>query len=124
MRDDSDDTPCISFLAREVQPEAKLVKAYMEEESGVQVFGPVRTGATGGGETHPWSFTPRAERAVSFGGSVAEAKSNLYYTFGMANDEEPVNKVFMASSSVDVTSDDSVNGNPVTLSVARRASGH
>ena len=32
--DDSDEKPCISFLAREVQPVAKLAKARVEEEKG------------------------------------------------------------------------------------------
>ena len=39
---------------------------------------------------------------------------NLSYTFGMVNDEEPVEKAHMASSSVTVTSKDSVNSNLAT----------
>ena len=51
-----------------------------------------------------WPLTPRTELAISFGGPVAEEKSNLWYTFGMANEEEPVEKALMASSLVTVTS--------------------
>ena len=61
MRDDSDEKPCISFLAREVQPAAKPAKARVEEEKGVRPFGPVQTAATEGWRTRPWPFTPRAE---------------------------------------------------------------
>ena len=61
VRDDSDEKPCISFLAREVQPAAKPVKPRMEEETGARSFGPVRTAATEGWETRPWPFTPLAE---------------------------------------------------------------
>ena len=60
-------------------------------------------------------FTPRAEHAISFGGPVAEEKSNLCYTLRMANDEEPVEKAFMTSSSVAITSEDSINSNLATL---------
>ena len=65
--------------------------------------------------TRPWPFTPRAEQVISFGGLVAEEKSNLCYTFEIANDEEPVEKALMASSSVAVTSEDSVNSNLAAL---------
>ena len=61
MRDDSDEKPCISFLAREVQPAAKLAKARVEEEKGARPFGPVSTAATEGWKTRPWPFTPRVE---------------------------------------------------------------
>ena len=59
MRDDSDEKPCISFLAREVQPAAKPAKARVEEEKGVRSFGQVSTPTTEG--WIPWPFTPRAE---------------------------------------------------------------
>ena len=75
--DDSDEKPCISISAREVQP--------------------------------------ATEQTLSFGGPVAEEKSNLCYTFRMANDEEPVEKAVMTSSSVAITSEDSVNSNLATL---------
>ena len=150
VRNDSDQKPCILFLAREVQPAAKPAKARVEEEKGP--FGPVQTAATEGWRTHPWLFTPRAEpqpttkpakarveekgarpfgpvstavtagwrtrpwpftpragQAISIGGPVAVE------TFGMANDEEPVEKALMASSSVAVTSKDSANSNLATL---------
>ena len=61
VRDDSDEKPCISFLAREVQPTAKPAKARVEEEEGARPFGPVQTAATEGWRTRPWPFTPRAE---------------------------------------------------------------
>ena len=86
----------------------KLAKA-REEEKGARAFGPVSTAATEGRRTRPWPFTPRAGQAISIGGPVAEE------TFGMANDEEPVKKALMASSSVVVTSKDSTNSNFATL---------
>ena len=65
---------------------------------------------TEGWRTRPWSFTPRAEQAISFGGPVAEE------TFGVrANDEETVEKALTASSSVAVTSEDSTNSNLAAL---------
>ena len=152
MRDDSDEKPCISFLAREVQPVAKSAKARVEEEKGARPYGPVQTAATEewrtrpwpftpraepqpvtkpakvrveekgarpfglvstaateGWRTRPWPFTPRAGQAIFIGGPVAEE------TFGMANDEEPVEKGLVASSSVAVTSKDSANSNLATL---------
>ena len=152
VRDDSDEKPCISFLAREVQPAAKPAKARVEEEKLARPFGPVQTAATEGWTTCPWPFTPRAEpqpvtksakarveekgarpfglvstaategrrtrpwpfipragQAISIGGLVVEE------TFGMANDEEPVEKALMASSSVAFTSKDSANSNLATL---------
>ena len=87
----------------------------MEEEKGVRPFGPVSTAATEGWRTRPWPFTLRAEEAISFGGLVAEEKPNLCYTFGMANDEEPVEKALIVLSSVAVTSEDSVDSNLATL---------
>ena len=45
MRDDSDEKPCISFLAREVQPAAKLAKTRVEEDKRARPFGPVQTAA-------------------------------------------------------------------------------
>ena len=48
MRDDSDEKPCISFLARGAQPAAKPAKALVEEEKRARPFGPVQTAATEG----------------------------------------------------------------------------
>ena len=90
------------------QPVTKSAKARVEEK-GVWPFGPVSTAVTEGWRTHPWPFTPRAGQTISIGGSIAEE------TFGMANDEEPVKKALMASSSVAVTSKDSANSNLATL---------
>ena len=81
----------------------------MEGEKGARPFGPVQTAATEGWKTRLWLFTPRAEQAISIGGLVAEE------TFGIANDEEPVKKALVASSSVVVTSKDSANSNFATL---------
>ena len=47
VRDDADEKPCISFLAREVKPAAKPAKARVEEK-GARPFGPARTAATEG----------------------------------------------------------------------------
>ena len=113
--DDSDEKPCISISAREVQPATEPTKAREEEEKGTLPFGLASTAPTKGWQTRPWPFTPRAEQVISFGGPVAEEKSNLCYTFRMANDEEPVEKAVMTSSSVAVTSEDSVNSNLATL---------
>ena len=118
MTDDSNEKPCISFLAREVQPAAKPTKARVKEEKGPRPLGPVWTATTEGWRTRPWPFTPRAEPALSFGGPVDEEK------FKMVNGEEPVEKVLMASSSVAVKSEDSVNSNLATLMVDSGASGH
>ena len=115
VRDDSDEKPCISISAREVQPATEPTKAQEEEEKGARPFGLVSTAPTKGWRTRPWPFTPRTEQAISFGGPVAEEKSNLCYTFRMANDEEPVEKAVMTSSSVAITSEDSVNSNLATL---------
>ena len=71
--------------------------------------------STKGWRTRPWPFTPRAEQDISLGGPLAEENSNRCYTFRMANDEEPVEKAFMTSSSVAITSEDSVNSNLDTL---------
>ena len=108
-RDASDEKPYISFLTREVQPAAKPAKARVEEKNGARPFGPVKTAVTEGWRTRPWSFTLRAERAISFEGLVAEE------SFGMANDAEPVKKALMALSSVAVTSEDSANSNLAIL---------
>ena len=124
MRDDSDEKPCVSFSAREVPPVTKPAKARLEEEKGARPFGRVRTSATAGWRTRPWPFTPCAEPTISYGGPVAEKKTNLCCTFGMVNDEEPVEKALMASSSVAVTSEDSVNSNLATLMVDSGAPGH
>ena len=115
MGDDSDEKPCISISAREVQPATEPTKAREEEENGTRPFGLVSTAATRGWRTRPWPFTPRAEHAISFGRPVADENSNLCYTFRMANDEEPVEKAFMTTSSVAITSEDSVNSNLATL---------
>ena len=117
MRSDSDEKPCISFLAREVKPAAKPAKARVEKKEA-RLFGLVSTAATGGWRTCPWPFTPCAEPPISFGGPAAEE------TFGMANDEEPVVKALVASSSVAVTSEDSLNSNLATLMMYSGASGH
>ena len=117
VREYSDEKPCISFMAREVQPAAKPAKARVEEK-GARPSDSVSTAATGGRRTRPWTFTPRAEPIISFGGPVAEE------TFWMANDEEPVEKALGASPSVAVTPEDSVNSNLATLMVDSGASGH
>ena len=52
VRDDSDEKPCISFMAREVQPAAKPAKARVEEK-GARPSDPVSTAATGGWRTRP-----------------------------------------------------------------------
>ena len=75
MRDDSDDEPCISFLARNVQSAAKPAKDRVEEEKGARPFGPVWTTATEEWKSRPWSFTPRAKPAISFRGAADERKS-------------------------------------------------
>ena len=87
----------------------KPAKARVEEEKGARPFDPVSTAATEGWKTCPWPFTPRAEQAIFFGARVVEK------SFGMANDEEPVEKAFMASPSVAVTSEDSASSNLATL---------
>ena len=51
VRDDFDEKPCISFLAREVQPAAKPAKARVGEEKGARPFDPVQTAATEGWKT-------------------------------------------------------------------------
>ena len=99
-------------------------KARAEEDKGARPFCTAPTTGTEGWGTRPWLFTPRAEPAISFGGPVAEETSNLYYTFGMANDEEPVEKALMASSLAAITSEDSVHRNLVTLMVDSGASVH
>ena len=99
----------------EAQPATKPAKVRVEEEKGVRLFGPVSTAATEGWRTRPSPFTLRAESTISFRGPVAEEKLNLYYTFGMVNDEKPVEKVPVALSSVAVTSEDSVNSNLATF---------
>ena len=116
MRDESDEKPCISFMAREVQSTAKPAKARVEEK-GARPSDPVLTAATGGWRTPPWPFTPRAEPIISFGGPVAEEM------FG-TNDEKPVEMALGVSPSVTVTYEDSVNNNLATLIVDSGASGH
>ena len=46
LRDDSNDTPCILFFAREVQPATKPAKARVREEKGARPLDPVSTAAT------------------------------------------------------------------------------
>ena len=92
----------------EPQPATKPAKARVEKEKRARPFGPVWTAATEGWRTRPWSFAPRAEQVISSGGPVAEE------TFGMANDEESVEKALMASSSVAVT-ENGANSNLATL---------
>ena len=48
------------------------------------------------------SVTPTP--AISFGGPIAEEKSNLCYMFGMTDNEEPVKKALLALSSAANTS--------------------
>ena len=104
------------FTSRaEPQPATKPAKARLEEEKGARPFGSFSTTATEARRPRPWPFTPRAEKAISFGEPVAGETSNLCYTFGMANDEEPVEKALMTSSSVFVTSEDSMNSTLNTL---------
>ena len=86
----------------------KPAKARVDEK-GARSFGPVSTAATEGWKTRLWPFTPRAGQTISIGGPEAEE------TFGMANDEEPVEKALMTSVSVAVTSKDSANSNLATL---------
>ena len=73
----------------------KPAKARVEEEV-TRPFDPIPTAATERWRTHPWSFTPRTEPVISFGGPIAEEKSNLCYTLKVANDEEPIEKTLMA----------------------------
>ena len=61
VRNESNEKPCISFLAREVQPAAKPAKARVGEVKRARLFGPVSTVATEGWRTRPWPFTLRAE---------------------------------------------------------------
>ena len=93
----------------EPQSGTKPGQARVEEEKGARPFGPVSTAATEGWRTRPWLFTARAEQVISFGGPVAEE------TLRMTNDEEPVEKAIMASSSAAVTSEDSANSKLSTL---------
>ena len=95
-----------------------------EEEKGPRPFDTTQTAATEGWTTLPWPYFPRAELTVSFGGPVAEEKSNLCYTFGMANDEAPVEKALTTSSSSAITCEDSVNNNLATLMEDSGASDH
>ena len=50
--------------------------------------------------------------------------SNLCYTFGMANNEEPVENALIASSSAAITSEDELKSNLLALIVDSGASGH
>ena len=99
---------------REVQPATEPTKAREGGEGGPVIW-PSLDSSTKGWRTRSWPFTPRAEQAISFEGPVAEEKLNLCYMFRMANAEEPVEKAFMASSSVAITFEDSVNSSLATL---------
>ena len=118
MRDNSNEKPCISFSAREVQPEIKPAEARVQKEKGVRPFCPALKAAAKVWRTRPWPFTPRGEPAISFRGPVAEETSNPCYTFGMANEEGPVEKALIASYST------AINSNLVTFMVNSGASGH
>ena len=96
MRDDSYKKPCIFFSAREIQPATKPTEAQVEEEKETRLFDPAPTAATEGWSTRPWPSSPLAEPTISFGGPVAEEASNPCYMFGMANDEESVEKALTA----------------------------
>ena len=72
MRDESDEKPCISFSAREVQPATKSAKPQVEEEKGTSQFGLALTTATEGWSAYPWPFTLRPKLAIPFGGPVAD----------------------------------------------------
>ena len=111
------------ILMRKVQPTTKPTEAQVAEK-GTWSFGPPTTAATEGWSARAWPFTPRAEPAVSFGGPVAEEKLNRCYMFGMSDDEEPVEKTLMASSSAAFTSQYSVNNNLVTIMVDNGVPGH
>ena len=61
---------------------------------------------------------------MSFGGPIAEKKSNLCDAFGMTNEEEAVEEALMASSSAAVTSEGSISSDLATFMVDSGASGH
>ena len=106
-------TPPWPFTPRvEPQPVTKPAKARVEEK-WARPFGSVSTAATVGWRTRPWPFTSRAEQAISFGEPIAEE------TCGMVNNENPVEKALMASSSVAVTSEESASSNLATLMAQR-----
>ena len=112
------------LILGEVQPATKPTESQVEKEKGTRPFGPARTAETKGRSTRLWPFTPRAGPAISFGGQVAKETSNLCYILGMVDDEGPVEKAIMASSSDAITSQDIVNSNLVTLMLDSGASGH
>ena len=80
VRDDSDEKPRISFLAREVQPATMLIKVRVDEEKGALPFDSAPTAATEGRKNHSLPFTPRAEPVIAFGGPIPDKTSNLYAT--------------------------------------------
>ena len=94
------------------------------EQKGARTFGLVLTAATEGWRTCHWLYTLRAESTISSGGPVAEEKPNLCYTFGEANDAEPVEMAPMASSLVAVLPENSVISNLVTFMADSEVSGH
>ena len=53
VRDNSNEEPCILFLAREVQPAAKPTQSSSGGGDGARPFGPVRTAATKCGQLAP-----------------------------------------------------------------------
>ena len=96
LRDNSDEKPCALFSGRKVQPTTKPADAQVEEENRAWPFGPAPIAATEDC-TRPWPFTPCAEPTISFVGPVAREMSNLCHMFGIADNEEPVEKALMAS---------------------------
>ena len=102
----------------------KPAKAHVDDEKRARLFSPDPTAATEGWSDRSWTFTPRAEPAISFGGRVAEEISNLCYMFGVADDEESIEKALIVSSSAAIASQDSVHCSLVTIMVDSRALGH
>ena len=74
------------------------------EGKGGPPFGPAPTAVMEGWNTHSWLFTPHAESAIYYEGPAAEKKLNLCYMFGMADDDELVEKALMALSWAAITS--------------------
>ena len=60
VRDDSNEKPCISFLAKEVQPATEPAKARVDKEKGARPLGPVRPAVPEVWGTRSWPFIPRA----------------------------------------------------------------
>ena len=123
VREDFDESPTFHCWRERSSLRLNPAKARVEEEGG-RPFDPAPIASTESWKTRRYLFRPRTEPTNSFGGPLAEKKSNLCYTLGMANDEESVETAIRASSSVVITSSDSVNSNLVTLIVDSGASGH